>query len=68
MNDAAHTGLVYTPSNNLPVTVGVIVGTGVALTVGVVIFIFILRYVKHLSSLLLYWTTYLKIPSYVQKI
>lgn len=34
-------------STNLPVTVGVIVATCVVLTVGVVIFIFILRCVKH---------------------
>lgn len=38
-------------SSNLPVTVGVIIGTCVVLTVGVVVFIFILRYVKHQSSL-----------------
>lgn len=36
---------LYATSNNLPVTVGVIVGTCLVLTVGVVIFIFILRYV-----------------------
>lgn len=35
------------PSNNLPITVGVIVGTCVVLTVGVVIFIFISRCVKN---------------------
>lgn len=54
---------LYTSSNNLPVTVGVVVGTCVVITIGVVIFIIILRYVKHLSFLQLKWKTYLKIHS-----
>lgn len=45
-NDAAPTGFLDMPSNSQPITVGVIVGTCVALTIGVTIFIFILRCVK----------------------
>lgn len=48
---AATAESLYMSSSNLPVTVGVIIGTCVVLTVGVVVFIFILRYVKHPSSL-----------------
>lgn len=48
---AATAESLYMSSSNLPVTVGVIIGTCVFLTVGVVVFIFILRYVKHYSSL-----------------
>lgn len=47
-NGTTSSGLHRTPSNNLPITVGVIVGTCVVLTVGVVIFIFISRCVKNL--------------------
>lgn len=45
-NETVSRRLHSTPSNNTPVTVGVIVGTCVALTVGVVIVFFISRCVQ----------------------
>lgn len=49
-NWTASTGFIISPSNNMSITVGMIVGTCVVLTIGVVIFIFISRCVKNISS------------------
>lgn len=47
-NGTTSSGLHSMPTNNLSITVGVIVGTCVVLTVGVVIFIFFSRCVQNL--------------------
>lgn len=45
-NGTDYSGLHTTPPSTLPITVGVVVGTCVVLTLGVVIFIFISRCVQ----------------------